>query len=161
MSNKPKKSAVLPIAGVVILSFVLLSFASALNIESFRWALEVAVLVAAVAAVYYILRKNSEFCSEMVGDNLVIKQKMGNSERFVFAVEISNIHRLVPQNEVEVERSALGVKAMARYHAASAESTVWGLVYYDTTYKCEKILTFAPSEELLEVLSKKTIDNRG
>ncbi len=162
MSKNPKKSPVLPILGVVVLSFCLLSIVSILKIESFQWAFEVAVLVAAVAAVYHILRTGyMEYCYDIVGETLVFKQKMGKGERFVFSVELSDVRKLLPSNEIEAERIKLGVTAMAKYYLASTELPVWGLVYYDATCKCEKILTFAPSEQLLEILSKKTIDNQG
>ena len=161
MNKKSGKSPVLPILGVVVLSFCLLFALSVLKIESFTWAFEMIVLVAAVAAVYYILRGYSEYCCDIVGETLVFKQKMGKSERFVFSVELSHIRRLVPQNNIEREAANLGVTAPAKYYTASATRPLWGLVYYDGTYKCEKILTFAPSEQLLEVLSKKTIDNQG
>ncbi len=161
MNKKPNKSPIFPILGVVLLSLFLLAVVSMLKIESFQWAFEVVVLLAAVAAVYYILRGYSEYCYDIVGETLVFKQQMGKGERFVFSVDLSDVRRLVPRNDVEAERTKLGVTALAKYYMPSTELSVWGLVYYDTTYKCEKILTFTPSEQLLEVLSKKTIDNQG
>lgn len=147
---------------VVTLSLCLLALVSWLKIESFKWIFELAVLIAAVAAVYYVLRvRYMEYSYTVIGDTLVFKQNMGKGERYIFSLDFCNLRRLIPGKEVDAEAKRLGVSAVSKYYIPATELPVWGLVYYDTTYNCEKILTFKPSEELLAILSKKTIDKQG
>jgi hypothetical protein len=162
-SNRPAKTKpVLLILGVVALSFILLSVISAFNIEGYRWVFEVAILFVAVGVVYYILRTDYYgYTYVFIESNLIFKQTMGKGERYVFALDLKNLLRVIPEEEAKAEIAERGLKAVAKYYVPSDEHPVWGIIYYDETDKCEKILTFKPDEEFFEILSKKTIDNRG
>lgn len=158
-TNHNLRSAIAVIL-VALLATVILFALSAFNVTQYRWAFELVVLVAAVCAVYYILRTGYyEYGYSIVDGNLIFNQKMGKGERFVFALDLKTLRRVMDRDTAYAEILRRGLKGVPKYYIDKNEGEEYGLLYYDEASKCEKILTFKPSADLIEILSKKALDN--
>ena len=121
---------------------------------------ELAILIIAVFAVYYILRSgNCEYVYDTIDGNLIFKQRMGKGERYIFALDLENLRKVMDKAATDEEISRRRLKGVPKYYMDKTEGEEYGLLYYDEVDKCEKILKFKPSTQLIEILSEKAIDN--
>ncbi len=152
--------AALTIIGVVVFAITVFIVMSLLNVSSYKWMFELAVLIVAVFAVYYILRAgNCKYSYETIDGNLVFIQRMGKGERFVFSLDLKDLRRIMDKDTTEAEISRRDLKGVPHYYMDGEDGQEYGLLYYDRALNCEKILKFKPSAQLIEILSEKAIDN--
>lgn len=150
--NGNKKIKVgLMIAIVVVIMIILFVLVSLLNVP-FRWAFDLIIVVLATVFIYYILKTYYySYYYELIGDNFVVKQNIGSSERYIITVSLMHVKELVEADRINDVIKSEGIKKTDRLFDGS-HCPEKGLVYIDESTGEKCLLRFTPRDAVLEKL---------
>lgn len=158
-NDQRKKKAFWLILPVITLSLCLCALIEYFNF-GFRWAFELGVLVCAVAVTYRILRTGyRSYEYKVIDRNFVILQKIGSGERYLFTIGFPAVRRVIFPEQVRETEIQLGQNNTPAYYVKESEGEVYGLVYREEATNCDKMITFKPTAQLVEILLKTAVDN--
>lgn len=154
------KSKSLPmILSVVLMGFILLSVSSLLNITSFMWIYELAVIILTAAAVYHILKKSCYvYTYHILDDKVAVELSIGQKTDTLCVFKIEDIISLNNEDIKKLQeeyKTDLVYKCIGKTDISKSTQIIFkeGSASNKTS-----MLVFMPDTEFLQILNEKRLD---
>lgn len=148
--NAPKgRGAFLPILGMITAGFLLLCLPHWIGWTQFVWVYELFILCGTVAGIYWLIRRRvCEYSYLIVGDEVVIRGRLGSRETIVAQCSGRDVVSFTPWSP----QQASSVRLRGRSFGVFDKKQAWLLIYRDGEE--QKGVLFQPSRRFVELLQQ-------
>lgn len=156
------RSNVLPLILLAVTGgLCLLCIPSVINMTSFVWIYELAVILLVVAAVYLIMKKSCyTYIYHIIDDEVVVTMALGSREIILCSFEIRDILEIIEEPKVKAVREKYKCRLFYKCigNGDVSKSTV---IVFREEKKPQNIsfISFMPDKEFLQFLNGKRLDN--
>lgn len=142
-----------------VVALIALCIPSLLNMTSFVWVYELAVIVFAAYGVYTILKRSSYVYTYMIiDDEVAVKLNIGQHENVLCAFEIRDIIS-INNGKINELKEANGCKLIYKCIGGGDAAKSTQIIFREEANKDNiGMLVFMPDTEFLNILNEKRLD---